>query len=249
VNHMNPRHVALLTLLWLAVVLSGANWWRVRHSSGPGLAGPTPRPSPYTVPLEETQVMGQRREPTGAILTEAVAADGSQMKRLERLRRGAQLSSRLVLLALGTRIETDDILEKATRTRFDLTRLQESTRDPGARCLKALSGRSISKEEVVIAQERMAGHEAVKVHTPSSVAWFALDAGCAPLKYVYDFGQHLIEQTAVSLISGEPDPALFFVPTRYVEVRPSEMLGLEPTSRLAQRLDERYNATRAARMP
>jgi hypothetical protein len=59
-------------------------------------------------------------------------------------------------------------------------------------------------------------------HGAGNEEWFALDVGCAVVYSRTDFSSSISEQRLISIAAGEPDAALFSVPSSFREVAPSE---------------------------
>ena len=101
--------------------------------------------------------------------------------------------------------------------------------------------------EVLSGNEDVNGYHTVKIAVKTAkdtlTTWFALDYGCAVVKFEANWeGGARTEQELVTLLPGEPSPALFDVPADFAEVAPSKMLPSGISSDTAQRLDKKYYA-------
>lgn len=137
-------------------------------------------------------------------------------------------------------------------------------------CLATVSGERTLKTmgEVFIGNEPVSGWQTVhtRIQQPNSPvidSWHAPGLGCALLKQVIGYATPnqtgaLVtgrsEKVAEWILAGEPDTALFTIPERYEEVRPSELAGRLAERRTGSRAflsaaalkaaDERYFAQR-----
>ncbi len=239
------HRVAFGILSAVGVVL-GWRLWSMTPAGPPPLVPASVQKTaiPYTVTREEVVIRRGRAEPTGVETTDAVRSDGSTMKRIERLSTGPQMSSRLVLLASGTRIEADDIRETAVRSHFDGALAFATIRDPEERCLKSLLGKPVSSDEAFGGERHVGSKRVVEIRSQSVVSWLAIEEGCAPIAVRRTSDDGAVEQRLLSIKSGEPDASLFLVSEDYVEVTPSQMRGLDPSTARAQHLDRQYRANR-----
>lgn len=127
--------------------------------------------------------------------------------------------------------------------------------------LRALRERSLSCPKAG-ETDRIMGHDVVSVARDRTgapgnfyreVSWHAPSLGCIPLEDVVrsieaDGTERVIKTTEVVRIDvGEPDPALFSIPSDYTEMSPAEYaaeMGQEATQ-LVQQLNSTYQSNRA----
>lgn len=234
----------------LVVVLLTANVLRLMVPNTKGQSLHSNEITPYTVVLAETVTDANGVSHFGMQLTQAVRKDGSIMKRFGK----AETGGREINLAQGERIVT--VPQKRMKTTMPLKPngdLISQALDPRTQCTQDLAGRAWADSIKVLGEEYISGYRTVKiVVNESTTKWLALDVGCAPVRYVMDFGNEGKSETnLVLLVKGEPDSTLFTVPKDYIEVKPSvgfcggecsnDKLRLQSKMSLRlQRLDEEY---------
>ena len=169
---------------------------------------------PYTVTLIETVLAADGRKIADIPQTHAVRSDGARMIKTGEGDKG----SRNVLLPNGIEAEVSDFLQAKSTTQKPVR--ASWLLDPRENCAKTMTGEAPFGQLVSV--ESVAGYRAAKLVAGSHTRWFALDHGCAVLKRIYDWGESgKSEQVLVSLIPGEPSPALFALPSHYREGPPS----------------------------
>lgn len=204
--------------------------------------------TPYTVVLAETVTGLNGESSIASITTIAVRSDGSTAHRLGTTVKG----SRLIHFASGLRVSTNDFTRRMSSTMRDPA--VEPERDASGNCAKT-SGRALVEDFAGVEVEKVTGVRAAKyIENASGIEatrWFAVDFGCAPLGGVVVFKDGQISRKEVQAFSpGEPDQALFAVPTDYQEGPPSTLAppGLVKTEDLKRRdefHDRRYYERRS----
>lgn len=189
------------------------------------LAGQLPI-KPYTVVFDLSPKPEANAEGRMALKLIGLRSDGSLVQQLEVLGGQNPVSSRLIKLASGSVVTTNDILERK-HTLPNNPNVSAQLRDPRTRCLKTFAGNQPIPGEEFASEENVAGYRTVKIRIKGdgSLLWYATDLGCAELRsrIVHPSGD-VIEQTARRIVPGEPEPSLFDVSAHYVEV-PRERLG------------------------
>lgn len=230
---MNTRLARILTLLIAAAsLLLGFNvFFRNRdHASGPA--------SPYTVTVREMSYEpGREPRETGTSIT-AFRADGSMALVIEPWHAAGEeaVRTRTVNFSNGLDVRLNDGL------RLKSTRRHESgpRRSPATHCAYSV--------ESFAGDEELAGYRTAKVVRGGRTSWYALDAGCAPVREIMDWGDgKRNEKTLLSLSLGEPDAGLFDVPESFQEVPPSQLMGrmeLSQRPKALVRADEDYSRQR-----
>jgi len=181
---------------------------------------------PVTVVLRETIIDAQGVAHLGSLSTRAIRSDGSAGLLLGALGHGSR-GSRIIELASGSRIQTDELQARKSTTKISVV---DSTwfKDPRSNCLTTLNGQPwTSQQASVIGEESISGYRTVKIALGKNVHnWFARDYGCALVKTRMDFGpqQGASEFNLVSLRAGEPQGDLFTVPENFVEGPPSFLI-------------------------
>jgi hypothetical protein len=232
----------MVVIFWLVVEVVAVNALRVAI---PGIKGQTanPRRVPYTVVLAETIIDAKAERRTGVLLTQAVRADGSIMQRLGTAEYGGQE----IYLARGEHIQT--IPRTGMKSSWSIKAEPDRwSLDPQSLCTKDLSGQPWASSIQILGEENISGYRSVKLAVNKSIAWYALDQGCARIRTRMEFGQNgASEMHLVSLTVGEPDSQLFTVPANYKEAQPSvaQCGGACPPERMTEhlrRLDNQYFA-------
>jgi hypothetical protein len=209
----------------------------------PGLRAQVARVTPYTVVLAETVIGPDGQRKAGPTQTWAVRSDGSTAIYL-----GRSPTSRTIQFASGTMVIANDILRrKSTMPRRSG---DTSVLDPRQRCTKTIAGHQPFDNQPTVVEETVVGYSAVRISQGDSTSWYALDFGCAPIRQRTDFGQQgASEKELVTLIPGEPAPAIFALPEDYKEGPPSSLQSesgkcgsacAEQRRRRFERLDAHY---------
>ncbi|MGH9840016.1 MAG: hypothetical protein ACREEM_14630, partial [Blastocatellia bacterium] len=103
-------------------------------------------------------------------------------------------------------------------------------------------------QESYLGTETLEGYRAAKVTSDQTYThWYALDYGCALIgsQAVWKDGS-TTEKKLISLVGGEPDPTLFYIPSSYKEVPPSQWHFIkgapipESERKLMNKLDNDY---------
>lgn len=201
------------------VVLVGSLLFRlgytVRARSGP---------IPYTVKLKSTVLDSEGKLlPADVTMTVAVRSDGSRSVVHSQVRPTGPEVTRNIHFSSGDLITVGDLWDIKTswrRPRPDITKWH---RDPGMKCTVSLAGKPIRRNMESFDGEEMLGNiRTIKLTNGKNSEWFAVDHGCAMVRARYDFGDSVNEQVLVSLIPGDPDPALFHAPETFKEVGPAD---------------------------
>ena len=179
-------------------------------------------PIPYSVTLRETYVAPNGATKDASEIIWAVRSDGSVLNQMtwkspqEHSRRDIWFSSGEAI----TIIEPEN-LKQTKALKIPTARLQ---RDPESKCINSLLGTPMnSAPENILGEEWISGYKTVKVSTNDTTWWFAIDHGCAMVKSRMDFGaKGVSEKHLVSLIPGEPDTALFQIPSTAKENSPRQ---------------------------
>jgi hypothetical protein len=205
----------------------------------------------YTSILRETLYDSQgHAQPSIATYTWAVRADGSRIGRSEILD-GPMTKQRNISFASGEVVSINELAHMKSTTTYRDVNPDSWIRDPRSNCLNSMNGQRMMDGEELSGNESVNGYQAVRiaVKTPAKdtlTSWFAPNYGCAIVKFEANWeGGARTEQDLVTLLSGEPSPALFSVPADYAEVAPSKMLPSSISSDTAQRLDQKYYAHHA----
>lgn len=236
-----PRGV--VWALWAsAAILALIAPWPTRGiglSSVPADTASVP-PVPYTVVLQETLSKGNEKRAGLRTLT-AVRADGSQVVWFEVLGEthpGRISSRRLIRLADGTRIDTDEIRRRKSTRRPATSSPLTVFRDPGIDCTTRVL------TENVVGRTSIAGFDAVEMRGDGNTRWFAPSLNCAELRSKYVWPGSIAETEPVDVKAGEPSPELFETGDEYEEVRPSILYRRGPADPYGARLDRVYLSQR-----
>jgi hypothetical protein len=226
-----PHTSLVAAAVWLAVLALGVNMGRllaarwsmgIRTAEGPVSQGPI-KTTPYTVYYRFSS--GKNDYEGTSIKAVALASNGSMVRQLEVLDRQPPVSSRLIQLASGTVVSTNDILEWK-RTRPEPVAVRAIVRDPATQCLKTFADRAVLDGEQITGQDWIAGFPTLIVKSRLGTVWLAPDLGCAELKIrILSPTGSVIEQTVTTVRTGEPDPALFAVGPHYREVSLQQLVG------------------------
>lgn len=230
----------------LGVSAARMGWDRVRAQAiGPAAPGATI--VPYTVVLREIYTSASGKAVEASSQTWAVRSDGARALKLGEGDGG----TRIINLPDGTRIEVSDFHRARSTTRKPYE--GPWLRNPASMCASPPSN-ATDLQDTAPTVEPVQGHRAAKFTRKSGEYWYALDAGCAPIKRRLNFagGGHS-DLRLVSLLVGEPSEALFAAPAGYEEGSPSRFITrpedcdavcAERTERLIERLDAQYNQHR-----
>jgi hypothetical protein len=229
-----PRYLLLTrvtkhTICLIAVLAAAATpilWRTVRISYKLYAAS---NPQPFTV-RQHDEITGPHG--TGVIVelrAIAVRSDGSRVDLTLEPRKGWR--SRRIAFASGVEQTVYDEV-KAVST-FQLSAAEhrnhmKSQLDPGANCLAPINGVQPPRPSVLQATEIRAGIQVVRILNGSGITqWRAPALGCVMLEHFVDWdpakpGTQTTLLKADSVTLGEPDPALFNVPSDYSEMLPSK---------------------------
>lgn len=234
---------------WIAILALTGNLVRVSLRQGRVRASNI-RPVPYTAVLKESVIDKTGKTSDFFNFVYALRSDGSRViKSSGPVGKDNEDTFRVVEFSSGTRVEIKDLRELKSSTS---TQAAPSLRDPAARCLMASPMPSPSSsrgpvQESVVGEDSISGYRAAKVVSGNQTSWYALDNGCALLRTRADFEDgSASEKTLVALMVSEPERALFYVPTSYKEVPPSQLAvrpGTSPAGRQVtqlQKLDAYY---------
>jgi hypothetical protein len=189
-------------VLWVGCGVAAINflytaWLRPKRAAAQ--PGPT-----YTVTLQQTFTRNGHSTYIN-METQAIRADGSKMIRFSNAANAKHPEIfRTLYLSSGTMIHIRDIAGLT----FTKSISPQEQRLPSNNCLLS--------SETYAGADTVSGYRTVKVTQAGRTGWMAVDYGCA---LVHDHWVHpdgtLTEKTLVSLVPGEPDPALFYVPSSY----------------------------------
>ena len=198
---------------------------------------------PYTVTLIEVSADDQGNEVRQKHV-EALRSDGARFQSHSRIDRSTGketlvqsqylLSNRILVDAIGPiHAKSTRRIEKNDFAIFHLGVI----RLPSRKCMKTIDGSDMSSTagEKLIQFEEVQGIRAARIETqePAMVSWYALDYGCALVGQEIRFRSpdptirdKWIEgkstKTLASIVGGEPDNALFEIPSGYEEMPPSQ---------------------------
>ena len=155
-------------------------------------------------------------------------------------RRSARLISRM---ATGSQLMTSQG-ERALIRRWGFP----APRDPKESCTNA---QELSSGRVIDGEDNIGGHRAVRIvnvmGSRKFTMWYALDLACAVLQQRFQHETGETDQNLAAVIIGEPDAALFQLPTSLKEVPPSVLYrcpeGLQGCKELPDQANERFDKT------
>jgi hypothetical protein len=240
--------------MWLTVAVLGVTAARMGiERAGAQVVGPAASGAtivPYTVVLREiaTSASGKSREAPSQ--TWAVRSDGAMALKIDE----AEGSGRKVHLPDGTRIDVSDFHRSKSTMRKPYEESFLRTADNACAFPSETNVTDIAQEGTPTF-ETVRGYRAAKYTRSSGEYWYALDGGCALIKRRMYFQQGgYSDLLLVSLIVGEPSPAIFDVPASYKEVPLSEYIKIpdncdpacaDSLRRHIERLDAQYAQYRA----
>jgi hypothetical protein len=230
----------ITVVVWIVALLLGFNATRITVSRWSLAAGSKERPkdvggsnepmnvTPYTVMFDlsrPNKPEAKARAAVGAVKIVALRADGSLMQQLENFDGLTPISSRLIQLASGTVITTNDVLDRK-HTPDVRVNMRSKLRDPRSRCLTTFAGTSLVADEKIVGGDIVVGYKTVTVRSGFGTFWFSPELGCAELKsrVVHPSGE-VIERTATAVIPGDPAPSMFDVARHYTEVPRERLAG------------------------
>ncbi len=216
---------SLLIVIWTCTAAMGIN---AVNNRWPRPGDPQPnefqelslpvKTTPYTVVLESTETT-----PTAVVRrnrsTTAVRSDGSTSWLLELFGPTTPVSQRLIKMAAGDIIVTDEIREWRTTVTARKANPSRTLRDPATDCLSSYAKRRIDQDEQILERATIAGYPTVKMSGPGTIRWLATGLGCAELQL--QVGTKI--QKPVSIRPGEPSARLFAVPIHFREVPADQM--------------------------
>lgn len=188
----------------------------------------TSGPTPYTVVLQETE--DKAGAPIGSphtIYTIAMRSDGSRVYQHNELPpRANPKRGRTINFSAGMEIAIDDDHSLKNTLQRPGFRWQMIALDPMTNCLTNFDGQQVGGRRQVVGRELIHGYRSVKIENVRNrdTYWYALDYGCAMVQNHSEFeGGSEDNQRLVSLVRGDPDPALFAISESYMEVLPSQV--------------------------
>lgn len=207
--------------------------------------------APYTVVLQETVIASDGRRRVGDKVTYAVWSNGSLAQIID----GTLRKGRILHLASGVRVETNDSMQLRSTTILD--------KDPGewrrtsqSLCMGNSFGRAAGKGTDVFEDRGTVGElRAVRISSAVSTWWYAVDVGCAPIGMEAKLpGGLRSERRLVSLVRGEPESSLITLVEAFEEVPPSKLLPplppdcqdrcLQQALAIRRVMDEKYESAR-----
>ena len=198
-------------LVWFTVIVLAVN---IIGSAAQRLSIPEAnaiRVVPYTVVLRTTGFPGHISR-----ATRAVRENGDTADLAEDLGGSVQLRQRLIRMASGRVVITDEVRQLQTAGHdVDLRRLH---RKPSSRCLANLLGVA-SEQERIIGEETISGINAVIIQDSSMTRWLTPELGCAEIRW-----RRGDQQAELEMIQpGAPIDDLFKVPSSFKLVSTDEM--------------------------
>jgi len=244
---LTSRRIAAAAF-WIVVIMLSVNV--VRFLSRNLVHAAAPKVVPFTSTLKESATSPTKNDATGVtFFTFALRSDGSTLAKITR--NGD--STRMVEFVSKIHVDIKDLRELKSTRSWSGSRTP-LLRNPNLNCQAVPA-------ETVVGEESVSGYKAIKLSKGERTSWFAPDYGCALVREVWRFNTgEVSEKTLVSLVVGEPDPTLFYVPNSYREVPPSQ-LGhsssadpscidcAKPTRPPYDKLDEYYFAHRPTAPP
>ena len=221
-------------LFWTFVITLAANLvYMSRKAIRPALA--QPNVFSYTTTLTEIPITAKGQAGQANYYTFGVRSDGSTV--IKTNIRGD--ITRIIEFASRVQVRVRDFRELKSSIAMSAIPIR---RDPNQSC--AYSG------EASLGEENVTGYRAVRLGKGERTSWYALDYGCALVREVWKFQTgEVSEKTLVSLVRGEPDPALFHVPNAYPDVPPSQLVGKSANIPGYARRDKYYYEHRPAAIP
>jgi hypothetical protein len=243
----------------LFIMALGANAFRLTHSRYLAQERHLDKPIPFTVTVREIIYGPDGMNSVIRDITFAVRSDGSRVDILERKQQipGKLIdkdSKRTIYFASGTVVEINDFTG-AKSTTVPKVKHAKLLGDPSSKCITSFDGIPLARQQDIISEEVVAGYRTVKFTSNNLTRWFALDHGCAMVKFREDWGgRGYSEKNLIALIPGEPAATLFSVPEDDMEMTPSERIlgrGKSPSdcgnphcAKSYRKADEQYKANR-----
>jgi hypothetical protein len=198
--------------------------------------------TPYTVSLEQSILYPNGEQKFADIQVFAVRSDGSIVEKFT-TPPGSDHPEvfRTVYLSSGLAISIRDLTALKYTVTVDFNTAQRP-RLPANQCVYP------EIHESYLGTETLEGYRVAKVTSGQTYThWYALDYGCALIgsQAVWENGSTTVKKL-ISLVSGEPDPALFHIPFSYKEVPPSQWHFIneapipESERKLMNKLDANY---------
>jgi hypothetical protein len=207
------------------------------------------RPTPYTVSLEQSRLYPNGEQKYVNIQLIAVRSDGSMVEKFSSPPGSDHPEVfRTVYLSQGLAIGIRDLAAlKYTMTVDSNSNNAERPRLPANQCVYP------GTQESYLGTETLEGYRAAKVTSGQMfTSWYALDYSCALIgsQAVWKDGSTTVKKL-ISLVSGEPDPALFYIPSSYKEVPPSQWhyINGAPIPESERKLMDKLDATYWKRRP
>jgi hypothetical protein len=237
-------HRSLYYVVWSLVAALAGHWLLSGRTERGHVMAAALEITPHTVVLKETLALADGTTQNGAVTVRALRKDGSTAERFEYLRTGlaTNTAKRKITMATGQYVIVDDLRGLRSTMRRKNYTPQGELRYPGSDCLDTFQGRPASQNQVVLGHEVINGYRVVRVSVSGGVLWFAPDLTCAKLMNRHDLGNQSSETRAVHIVPVDPDESLFLVPSKFREVKLSEMYRLDPQSAAGERHDQYYFA-------
>lgn len=135
----------------------------------------------------------------------------------------------IVLIPQQLQIKVSDEVKAMSTVKVEASTYMKSwgtPRDPASGCTTPLPGGKTETVNTILGTETISGVETNKVQVqPNFVVWMAPALNCQEMKHLISFTDGKPSTTTLytdQVTWGEPDPALFAVPSDYSEVAPSE---------------------------
>jgi hypothetical protein len=208
------------TVFWVAAAILLFNFGKQMYH-GFVLKSQAASGRPYTVVRTENGYDGAGALRYTIQYLEAQRSDGSTMwKAITPI-----VQQRRIQIANGDKILMNESLRrKSTYPNFFAATSMDS-RDPETSCL--MRGQKNNPGWAVDGTDTIGGYRAVRIVSQAGkrklITWYAPDVGCAMVQLRLEHETGLTVQNLTSLVIGEPDPALFQVPSSFGEGPPSKL--------------------------
>lgn len=272
-SKFNVRFTLLLFGAFLMPLLFAQGWRTYRSKSHTlamqAAAATVPAVPPYTVVAVDRHGDGNGVPPQAAVavrVTKAVRSDQSTVEQWEVQLVNPPFITRDIEMNDGISMKVIDRLKVVSTMQLPRESLRDRPLrrlDPASNCTVLLSsGQSLFR---FAGRTKLLNVDVVEVHDDAGQYWLAPSYGCLEMKkLVYRTDAQGVRRASslrevTSLIPGEPDAALFRIPSDYDEVAPSEMGRREcawkgcradsasdqaARQQLAAKLDDRYQRHR-----
>jgi hypothetical protein len=194
---------------------------------------------PYTVALQEYQLLPNGTANPTSMVTYATRSDGSRAIEASSLntQEGRSVAERILTFSSGktsyifeNKRQKSTTLDPSRNSKASLPNLGNHCQSPG-----------MQPQQKVAGFEQVGQYRASKVIIGPLTLWFALDYGCALVKERDEWSDGQVsEKKLVSLLAGEPSATLFDDPSGFQEVPPSTLFP----GAMSRELDSYYYSHR-----